>query len=112
MITTESLQKAAEDLYENIEIEFVKDNPRSYWLITTLDPEEIDENTPIAKLYDDFTLEIKNLITWDLREIFEEDEERLRKRNAEEFLDWVVDCIRQEIKEYISYYETLIDYFK
>ena len=50
MITRENLIEAANRLYENINIEFVNgDNP--YWDIQSANPEEIDEDITVAKLY-------------------------------------------------------------
>lgn len=110
MITRENLIEAANRLYENINIEFVNgDNP--YWNIQSVDPEEIDEDITVAKLYyETFDLEIKVGTFIDLCSVFEEDEDWIREREPEWLLDYVIDTIYTEISEYINYNKALLEY--
>lgn len=115
MITKENLIETANKLYEYITINFVEgDEP--YWSIESPDPEEIDEDIVVAKLYyDTFNLEIKTLTlnrVINFCEIFGEDEDSLRENDPEWFLKYVIDEIHNEVKECISYDETLLDYLK
>ena len=117
MITKENLIESANQLYENIKIKFVDgDNP--YWDIQSPDPDEIDENITIAKLYyHTFELEIKlntllNDGIVDFVMIFGEDEEVIRQSDPDEFLSCIIDEIHEEIVDCINYNETLLDYLK
>ena len=117
MITRENLIEAANRLYENINIEFVDgDNP--YWNIQSADPEEIDEDITVAKLYcETFDLEIKvgtllkdGII--DLCMVFGENEDWIREREPEWLLRYVIDTIYDEISEYINYNDVLLEYLR
>ena len=118
MITRENLIEAANRLYENINIEFVNgDNP--YWDIQSANPEEIDEDITVAKLYyETFDLEIiaGTLLTdgiIDLCSVFEEDEDWIRgPEHPEWLLKYVIDTIHDEISECINYNEVLLEYLR
>ena len=113
MITTETLTNAANRLYKNVSIECVDEGGKFHWNINTPDPEEVDEDITIAKLYEDFTLEIlygKSL--WysflDLEEIWPD----IREKSADKLLMFIDDAVRQEIIGIIDYNKTLLDYFE
>lgn len=110
MITTQTLQDAANELFENISIEYVDDGDTFHWNINSPDPEESDEDITVAKVYIEdgaCTLNICCLNDYDI--MITNDPRYLN--DARNVLLYIVEIIRAEISEHVNYYDVLLDYF-
>ena len=112
MITKENLIEAAEKLYgDKMEIDFVEDGEDSYFDIQSIDPDECDEYITVAKLYNynnDNWFFLRTIIDLDAGD-YSGLELEYDNETPKEFLKLIVDMVKDDINEHISYYETIIE---